>query len=129
MLKLRRRLDLSQKPLSTKRGGEVRMQYLDRYVAIMLEIVSEIDSGHAADPDLAGDSVSTLESSRKTWQDVAHMTPSYGISVHPETKIFCLQWMARAMRHPFPVKPSYASTSFQSFRHRCGHRRSCMLES
>jgi hypothetical protein len=90
MLKLRRRLDLSQEPLGTKRSGEIRMEDLDRYVAIMLEIVCEIHRGHAADPDLARDSVSTLESSGKTWQDVAHMTPSYGISVHTETEIFLL---------------------------------------
>lgn len=129
MLKLRRRLDLGQKPLGAKRSGEIGMQDLDRNVAIMLEIVSEIYRGHAADPDLAGDSISALESSRKSWQDVAHMTPSYGITVHPETKIFFGSgWHGRCGIRSLS-NLLYDSLLLQVFHIRRGRRRSCMLES
>ena len=55
MLQLRRRLDLGEEPLGAERGAEVRMQDLDRDVAVVLEVVREIDGRHAAGAELALD--------------------------------------------------------------------------
>ena len=48
-------LDLAQEPLGAERGGELRAQHLDRDVAVVLEVVREVDGGHAAAPELALD--------------------------------------------------------------------------
>ena len=57
MLQLRGRLDLAQEPLGAERGAEVGMQHLDRDVAIVLEVVREVDGRHAAGAELALDAV------------------------------------------------------------------------
>ena len=44
MLEPRGRLDLGQEPLGAERGGEIGVQHLDRDVAIVAEVVREIDA-------------------------------------------------------------------------------------
>src|SRR6185437_13839523 len=48
---------LAQEPIGTECGTEIRMQHLDRDVAIVLEIVSEIHRRHAAGAKLALDPI------------------------------------------------------------------------
>ena len=50
-------LDLAQESLAAERGGEVRMQHLERDVAAVFDVVREIDRRHAADAQLAADPI------------------------------------------------------------------------
>jgi hypothetical protein len=55
-------LDLPQEPLRSQRGGELRPQHLDRDLSVMLEILGEINGGHAAPAELALDQVPVAQS-------------------------------------------------------------------
>ncbi len=61
MLQVGRGLDLGQEPLGADRGGEFGAQHLERDVAVVLEVVGEVDGGHAALPELALDAVAVGE--------------------------------------------------------------------
>ncbi len=61
MLKLCRRLDLSEKSFGAERGCQVRMKNLYRDVTLVPEVVSDVDRRHAARPDLARDAVAVRE--------------------------------------------------------------------
>ena len=61
MLQGRGGLDLAKKPLGADDGGQLGPQHLDRDVAIVLEILREIDRGHAALAELALDAVAVGE--------------------------------------------------------------------
>ncbi len=58
-----------EKPLGADHRGEFRPQHLDRDLAIVLEVVGEIDRGHPALADLALDAIAAgeglLESGRR----------------------------------------------------------------
>ena len=54
---VRGRLDLGEEPLGAERRGEIGVQHLDRDVAVVLEVVREIDGRHAAAAELALDAV------------------------------------------------------------------------
>jgi hypothetical protein len=47
VLQVGRRANLGEKALGAECGGQVRVQHLDRDIARVLEIVREIDGGHA----------------------------------------------------------------------------------
>ena len=53
--------DLAQEPLGAERVGEFRVEDLDRHRAVVLEIVREVDGGHAALAELALDAVAVGE--------------------------------------------------------------------
>ena len=57
MLELGGRLDLAQEALGAERGAEVRMEHLDRHVAVVLEVVGEIHRRHSARAEFALDAV------------------------------------------------------------------------
>ena len=46
-------LDLAQEALRAERGGELGVEHLERDRAVVLEVVGEIDGGHAAAAELA----------------------------------------------------------------------------
>src|SRR5512143_4166789 len=73
MLKLRGRLDLAQESLTAEGGRELRVQDLDRDVAIVLEVVREINGCHAAGTKFALDAVAIGDGGRQTRQDVVHV--------------------------------------------------------
>ena len=72
MQKLRSRLDLAQESLATERRAEIGMQRLDGDVAIVLEIVREIDGGHAARAELTLDAVDGGKCRREARFDAVH---------------------------------------------------------
>ena len=49
--------DLAQEPLGAERVGEFGVEDLDRHGAVVLEVVREVDGGHAAVAELALDAV------------------------------------------------------------------------
>jgi len=57
MLKTRSRLDLDNEPLGTKNRGELRLEDLECNLAIVLEVLSEIDGGHTTLAQLPIDAV------------------------------------------------------------------------
>jgi len=62
MLKLRGRLDLREKTLGPECSGEIGMQNFYRDVAIVSEIVSEVDGRHSTGADFAVDAIAIVES-------------------------------------------------------------------
>ncbi len=48
MLELGRHLDFPEEAIGTKRGGQFRPEHLDRHLAVVLEILRQVDGGHAA---------------------------------------------------------------------------------
>ena len=57
MLQVGGDLDLREEPLGAEHGAELRLEHLDRDLAIVLEVVGEIDRGHAALAELPLDAV------------------------------------------------------------------------
>lgn len=72
MLKLRRRLDLGQKSLGAKRRGEIRVQHLDRDIALVSQVMSKENGRHAADSNFSGDTVPGIEGRGQPGKNVAH---------------------------------------------------------
>ena len=65
MLQPRRGADLAQESFAAKRGAQVGMQHLDGDIAIVFEIVREVDGGHAALTQLAFKAVAVAQRSRE----------------------------------------------------------------
>jgi hypothetical protein len=61
MLKLRGEFDLEQKSLRADRGRELRMQHLERYQAIVLQVACKVDPGHATSAELALDLIAITQ--------------------------------------------------------------------
>src|SRR5688572_10310887 len=57
MVESRGELDLSQKPVRAERSGQIGMQDLERHEALVLAILREIHSRHAAAAELTVDRV------------------------------------------------------------------------
>ena len=57
MLELRGCLYLREKPLGAEGSGEIRVEDFDRDVAVVAEVMSEIDGRHAAGADFAVEAV------------------------------------------------------------------------
>ena len=62
MCKPRGNLDLSQEPLVPNRRGHLGVDGFDRDFAAVLQVVGQVDGGHAAAPKLAADPVTVSES-------------------------------------------------------------------
>jgi hypothetical protein len=56
-------LDFTEKPVSAEHGGQLRAQDLERDVPVKLEIVREVDGGHAALTQLTVEAVAIGERS------------------------------------------------------------------
>ena len=61
VLQVGRGLDLGEEPLGADHGGEFRPQHLDRYFALVPDVVCEVDGGHAALAELPLDGVAVGE--------------------------------------------------------------------
>ena len=70
MLQLGREADLALEALGADRGREVRVQHLDRHLALVLEVLREEDGGHAAPAELALDCVAVAERAAEPGQRV-----------------------------------------------------------
>ena len=57
MLQARGGLDLDHEPLGAEDGGELRLQYFEGDLAIVLEVVREVDGRHAAGAELSRERV------------------------------------------------------------------------
>jgi hypothetical protein len=66
MLQLRGRLDLSQESFRTERGAEVLVQHLDCDIAIVADVVREVNGRHATLSNLALDSIAIGECGAET---------------------------------------------------------------
>jgi hypothetical protein len=72
MTQRRRRLDLLHESFGTQHGGQLGLEDLDRNLAVVLEILGEIDRGHAARTELTLDAVPVREGSHEPRRDPAH---------------------------------------------------------
>ena len=54
-------LDLAEEPVAAQRGGELRLEDLERDQPVMLEVFGEEDDGHAAVAELALDPVAVAD--------------------------------------------------------------------
>jgi hypothetical protein len=54
-------LDLAEEPLAAERGGELRLEDLERDQPVMLEVFGQEDDGHAAVAELALDPVAIAD--------------------------------------------------------------------
>ena len=64
--------DLADKPLRADHGGQLGAQHLDRHLAIVAEVVRQVDGGHPARTELALDAVAVGEGGGKAGDGVAH---------------------------------------------------------
>ena len=65
-------LDLAEEPLGADDRGELRAQHLDRDLAVVLEVVREIDGGHAAGAELALDAIAIGQGVGEAGLGLAH---------------------------------------------------------
>ena len=65
-------LDLAQEPVGADVRSQLRVQDLDRYRTAVLEILGQIDRGHAAPPDFPLKAVSAGQRALQALQKVRH---------------------------------------------------------
>ena len=78
MLERGRRPDFHHEALGAKHGGQLRLEHLDRDLAVVLEVVREIDGGHAASPELALERLAVGECCRETVDGGCHTRLTVG---------------------------------------------------
>ena len=66
------RLDLGQEALGPHHGSQLGFQDLERDLALMAEVLGQVDSGHPALADFALDAVSALKGSVQAGDGVGH---------------------------------------------------------
>ena len=71
MLEPGRDADLAGEAVRAERGGELGTEHLDRDLAVVLEVVGQVDGGHAALAELALDPVGGAEGTLKLVAQVA----------------------------------------------------------
>ena len=59
-------LDLPEEPLRAEHRGQLRPEHLERHLAPVLEVVGEVDGGHAAAAELTLEAVAARERRLKT---------------------------------------------------------------
>ena len=67
-------LDVHPEMLLEMEDGELRVEHLDRDLAIVLHVVSEVDGRHPTGTDLTFDRVAVGKGSRETRKDVGQST-------------------------------------------------------
>ena len=72
MVQLCRDRDLAQKPLRPQRRSEFRPQHLERHLAVVLQVLGEVDGGHAAGADLALDAIAVDQCGPELFGDLRH---------------------------------------------------------
>ena len=65
-------LDLGQKAIGAEHRAELRLEHLDRDVAVVLQVVREVDGRHAAGAELPLDAVARAKGGLQTVQEVRH---------------------------------------------------------
>ena len=79
MLQRRRGLDLHHEPFGADDGGELGLEDLERHLAVVLQVLREVDRGHAALAQLPLDAVAVGEGGNKAGKRVRHAgTPIRG---------------------------------------------------
>ena len=73
MLQICRRLDLGQKPLGANRHREFGLEHLDRDLAIVLEVLGEIDGSHATSAKFTLDAVAATQRRAEATEHVTHV--------------------------------------------------------
>ena len=73
MLQIRSRLDLAQEPLGADDGRQLGAQHLDGDVAIVLEVVRQVDRRHTARAELALDAIPIGEACGQAEEVVVHL--------------------------------------------------------
>ena len=63
MLERRGGGNLLDEPLGAEDGGEFGLEYLDRHLAMVLQVLGQIDRGHAAGAEFPLDPVAVREDS------------------------------------------------------------------
>ena len=76
MVELGRDGDLAEEPLGAERVGKFRVEDLDRHLTVVLEIVGEVDGGHAALAELALEQVTVAQSIGEWRADCGHESAS-----------------------------------------------------
>ena len=76
MLQRGRRLDLDHEPLGAEHRGEFGLEDLDRDLAVVLEVLGEVDRRHAAGAELALDAVAVGQSSGEPGRGIGHSVSS-----------------------------------------------------
>lgn len=72
VLQVRRGLDLGEEPIRPDYGGQLRPKHLHRDLAVVPEILREVDGGHAARAELALESVAVRNRSCKILGSAGH---------------------------------------------------------
>ena len=67
-------MDLAQEALGAERGGELGAEHLEGDLAVVLEVVGQVDRGHAAAPELALEHVAVAEGVGEKRVDCGHNT-------------------------------------------------------
>ena len=65
MVELGRNLDFPEESFGSQCGGELRPKHLDGQSAMMLQVMGQIDCGHAATPELALERVLIAQGGRQ----------------------------------------------------------------
>ena len=73
MLEVGGELDLGQEPLGADHGGELRAQHLERDLAVVLQVLRQVDRRHAAGADLAFDPVAVGEGYLEPALELGHV--------------------------------------------------------
>ena len=71
-------LDLGQEPITADNGGELRVQHLDGDLATVLEVLRQVDGGHAALAEFALEAVAVTEGSGEAVDRASQADPSCG---------------------------------------------------
>jgi hypothetical protein len=69
VLQLRREADLGEEALAADHGTELGMQHLDGDLALVLEVLGEVDGGHPALAELALEPVAVGEAGAQAFGD------------------------------------------------------------
>ena len=72
MLQLRRNRDLSQETFRPKGYGEFGSQHFHRHLAVVFQILGEIDRGHPSSADLLLDGIALGEGGLETVEKLWH---------------------------------------------------------
>src|SRR5262245_27764924 len=91
-------LDLPHKSVGTEHGGELGFQDLDGDLAVVPQILGEIDRGHAALAELALDAVTVRKSCGQAGHSVAHVT-LYDAGVELTRRVTPLNWRSDSCAH------------------------------
>ncbi len=76
MLQRCRGLDLDHEPLGSEHRGEFGLQDLDRDLAVVLQVLGEVDRGHSARTEFALDAIAVGEGRRQAGCELGHRIPA-----------------------------------------------------